>query len=462
MFDRSPGSPVNIVLADHDRDWMMTAAAELAQHPQVKVVGFAQTGQACIDRAASLAADAVLAEYALPDMTASELATALSEASPGTAVFAISSAITGQLVMTAKTKGVADIFPKEGFVAREIAEKIARYVDDLRKEWSQVAEKYGIVEKGVGPKGVGVRTIREVVTRSMTQSIILCHCPKGGVGKTTVAVNLATAIKNSPVYSGLRVALLDFDADYGNALSVCNLGFNATLSRNLYTWNHVPDELTPSEVDELMVPMEPSGVMVLPSPFNPAYGRKVSKELADKIISTLKKYYSVIVIDGGPKIPECVEVAMNHATHILCIAEPERQSVENLARTAHFLSPDPDAPEKPDFTYLLRKMVIVLNKVGQSRYDLKPAEVARGIGLPVMAELPFDDAVKAALHSDRGLQAVELMPEAPFSLAIKSLANDICSAYPEMATARAAGQNVSAHHSVRNKGGLFSRIFGRG
>lgn len=457
MFDRVQGSVVNVVLADHDRDWMMQVAAELSQHPQVRVVGFAQTGKACIERAASLAADAVLTEYALTDMTAADVATALAEASPGTAVFAVSSAITGQLVMTARSRGIVEVFAKDGFVGREVAEKIARHVDELRREWTDAAQKYGTVDRGVGPQGrvQGVRTIKEVVTRSVTQSIILCHSPKGGVGKTTIAVNLAVAIKNSPVYSGVRVALLDFDADFGNTSAVCNLPPNQALSRNLYVWEHVPNNMSPNEVDDLMIPMEPSGVMVLPSPFNPAYGRKVTGELAEKILSTLKKYYGVIVIDGGPKIPDCVDVAMDHATHILCIAEPEKQSVENLARTVHFLSLDPDNPSKPDLTYILRKMLLVVNKVGMSKNDLSSAEVARGVGLPVVAEIPFDDAVKAALHSSRNLQAVELAPDAPFSRAIRSLANDICSAYPTVE------EKPGRPLREEPRRGFFGRLFAR-
>ena len=79
--------------------------------------------------------------------------------------------------------------------------------------------------------------------------------------------------------------------------------------------------------------------MLLPAPLNPAIASKVSIEMADKVLRILKRYYSVIVIDGGPKIQAAVDAAMQHATHILLIANPEGQSAENLNRVVSFVSP---------------------------------------------------------------------------------------------------------------------------
>ena len=42
MLDRPEGSPVLVVVSDHDQDWMMEVANELALHPQIRVVGFAK------------------------------------------------------------------------------------------------------------------------------------------------------------------------------------------------------------------------------------------------------------------------------------------------------------------------------------------------------------------------------------------------------------------------------------
>lgn len=193
----------------------------------------------------------------------------------------------------------------------------------------------------------------------------------------------------------------------------------------------MPESITAAEVDDLLVPT-PSGVMVLPAPPNPAIASKVSKELAEKILRILKRYYSIIVIDGGPKIQPAVDAAMQHATHILLIANPEGQSAENLSRVVHFLRPDPNYPEKVDFSYLLNKMFLVVNKVKGTKAELSPTEVAEIVRRPILAQIPDDDVVPQSLHESNGRQAVEYNPNSDFSIAIKKLADAITGAYPMM------------------------------
>ena len=98
-------------------------------------------------------------------------------------------------------------------------------------------------------------------------------------------------------------------------------------------------------------------------------------------------------------------------------------------------------------------MSVVINMAGESRGDLRAADVAEIVGRPIIAEIPKDDVVTQAENSGDSLQAVETAPNSPFARAIRSLANDICSAYP-MST---DNRNISRK---RQKRGLLSRLFG--
>jgi len=433
MEFKAEGMPVNIVLGDPDVNWMMQVSQELSINPKIRVVGFASMGQMLIDRASMMAADAVLVNYSMPDMTAIEIVQKLADASPGTAVFVMAPTMSTQIVMTAKSAGIVEVFDRANYSPAEVARRIVEHVDSLRREWAEVARKHGVVEKGTGPMGI-TRKETETIVRPITQSIIFTHSPKGGVGKSTIAANLAAAIKNSPVLSGAKVALLDFDCEFGNLSTLFALPPNMVLTRNISQWANVPENISAAEVDELLVPT-PSGLMVLPAPINPAIAAKVTYETGDKVLKILKRYYSIIVIDGGPKIPAIVDAALQHATHVLLISTPEGQAAENLNRVVSFLRPDPNYPNK-DFSYLLSKMFLVINRVKKSRGELTPAQVAEIVGVPVIAEIPEDEVVPLALHEGNGKQAVEYKPDAPFSIAIKQLANEITGAYP-MVTAQA-------------------------
>lgn len=423
------GSPVQVVLADHDSNWMMDVAQDLSTHHQIKITGFAQSGEALIQRASSMAADAILMNYSMPDLTAKEVASRLAEESPGTAVFAVSDSVTAQLIQAAKAAGVAEIFPRSEFVSREAAERIAQYVDEQRKEWNEAARKHGLIEKGAGPKGEKIR--EKILTRTVNQTIILTYNVKGGVGKSTIACNLALAIKMSPYLSGQRVCLVDFDCGGANVATNMHIQDIDAINRNLAVWEHIDENISAKDVDSILIP-GPKGVMIAAAPLNQAFIENFTIDLADKILRILKKYFGMIVIDGAPNISAPIDAAFTHATHILLIANPEGQSVKQLARTVQLLSPDSDYPGKPDMSHILRKMFLVLNYAqAPTKWDLKKSDVAENVGRPLFAEIPYDEVVRKALHGTAEKVAIELESDSNFAIAIKNLANDLCGAYPD-------------------------------
>lgn len=420
---------VSIVLADYDTPRLMQIIQEIQQNPMLKVVGIAQSGRDAIERASSMAADVVLMEFSMIDYTAIDVCQKLKDDSPGTSVFAITDTMNAQFVFSAKRAGIIEIFPRQGFVAREAGMKISQYVYEQREEWNSLAQTHGTVEKGTGP--MGQKVVKEYITKSIPQSIILTYNTKGGVGKSSTAANLALAIKMSPYMSGQRIALVDFDCGGANVSTLYHIPDSDALNRNLISWEGVTDNITAQEVDDLMI-QGSHGLMVLPAPLNIVAAEKISFELCDKILSVLKRFFPIIIVDGAPNISASMDAALRHATHVLLIANSEGQSVKQLARTISILSPDPNYPDKSDMTYLLNKMFVVLNHAqGYCKWDLKPNEVARTIGRPLLAELPFSETMREALHGNSERQAIELEPKGEYSIAVKKLANDLVGAYPE-------------------------------
>ncbi|MHB1126978.1 MAG: AAA family ATPase [Bacillota bacterium] len=453
MQIKQEGDTISLVLASHDSNWMMEAAQELVMHPQIRVTGFAQSGESAISRTTSMAADAVLMDYSMVDINAIEVAQRLAEESPGTAVFAIAESTPAQLIQASRAKGVVEIFPRTGFVGREAGERIAKHVNTQRREWAQAAQKHGIVEKGTGPWGNG-KAQEKYLAKPVTQTVILTHNMKGGVGKSTIAVNLAVAIKMSPYFSGQRIVLVDFDPGGANVATICHIPDTETYKRNLSTWEYIPEDLSAREVDDLLIP-GPGGVMICAAPLNVAASEKITVGLADEVLRILKRYYGIIIIDGAPNISPPIDAAMHHATHILLVANPEGQSVKQLARTVQLVSPDPDFPEKADLSSLLQKMLVVINHAqADNRWNLKAGDIAVAIGRPVIAEIPNDEAVKQALHGKANKQAVE-MDGSPFALAIKTLANDLCGAYPE-------GAGLKSRNKSRVRGASLQKATGTG
>lgn len=420
---------VSVVVADYDTQRLMVTIQELQQNSMIQIAAIAQSGKDAIDRASSLAVDAVLMEYSMTDLSASEVSETLRIDSPGTSVFAISDTLNAQFIFSAKRAGIVEVFPRQGFVAREVGLSITEHVYLLRNEWDSIAKKHGTVEKGTGP--MGQKIVKEYITKSIPQSIILTYSPKGGVGKSSIAANLALAIKMSPYLSGQRVVIVDFDCGGANISTLYHIPDSDAINRNLSSWETKSENLTAQEVDDLLI-QGPHGIMILPAPLNMVEAEKIGFELCDKILNVLKRYFPIIVVDGAPNISSSMDAAIRHATHILLIANCEGQSAKQLSRTICLLSPDANFADKPDMTYLLNKMFVVINQAqGHSKWDLKPMEVTKIIGRPLLAEVPFSETVRQALHGNEEKQAIEIEPKGEYAMAIKKLANDLVSAYPE-------------------------------
>lgn len=333
-------------------------------------------------------------------------------------------------------------------MARDVANKIVDHVVNKREEYERLAAEHGAVARGSKNKQI----VKEYVAKTVKDSIILTYNNKGGVGKSTIAANIATAIKISPFYSGKRVVLVDFDCGGANVSTLTEIPDMDTISKNLANWSDVdPISITPDEVDSLLIP-GPHGLMIAPAPLNYILARKVGMEIAENVLKSLKKFFDVIIIDGAPNLSPLVDAAMQHATHILLIANPEGQSVKQLSRIVQYLEKVTGEYDK-DLSYILNKMFVILNHAqAPSKYDLATNEVARTIGRPLMREIPNSELVKKALHSGGNKQAVELDPDSDFSISIKKLANDVCGAYPE-----GFKTNKEKHSKKENKNrkGLF-------
>lgn len=427
MYKQS--NTVNIIVADFDNTRLMDTFAKLQNsNPMIRVVAIVQSGQDLIDRAATMKElDAVLMDFNLLDMTAIDVIKRLKDDSPGTEVFTISDIMSAEFIFASKSQGIAEIFKRDGLVHREVADKIVDYIISKRQEYEKLANEHGAIERG----SRNTKIVKEYVTKTISQSVILTYNMKGGVGKSTIATNLAVAIKLSPYFSGKRIALVDFDCGGANISTICNIPDIDTVSRNLSSWETIyPEYTNPEEVDSLLV-KGPHGIMVAPAPLSLVAAEKIGYKLADNILKTLKKYFDVIIIDGAPNLSPVIDAALEHATKILLIANPEGQAVKQLARMTQLLEDITNNSEK-DMTYILNKMFVILNNAQKpSEYDLKPNEIARTINRPLLREIPNDDVVKKALHGNTTKQAVELEPEGDFAIAIKKLANDLCGAYPE-------------------------------
>lgn len=135
---------------------------------------------------------------------------------------------------------------------------------------------------------------------------------KGGVGTTTVAVNLATGLAGTP---GVRsVALLDMNLLYGEIPLF--LGIEPT-----FDWMELVKNISRLDATYLMSTLHKhsSGVRVLPSPSKLIDESKVTPQTIEHLLKLMHRMFDYVVIDGGQSFDEVSKTIMRMSDRVMLV-----------------------------------------------------------------------------------------------------------------------------------------------
>jgi pilus assembly protein CpaE len=216
----------------------------------------------------------------------------------------------------------------------------------------------------VSPDGVTVARVRRTVA---------VHSPKGGVGTSTIATNLATAAATKKPD---RVVIVDLDLQFGQVATFLDLQPRQTLA------DVVRDEaaLREPELLRTYATRHDSGLHVLASPHGPEQAGLITADHVDRILSTLLDAYDQIVIDTGSWLDERTLQAFGAAETVLFVVNPEIATLKALSALLDYLSESGAVAGKSSF---------VLNNVF-GREIVKSRDVEQALGTKVEIELPYD------------------------------------------------------------------------
>jgi septum site-determining protein MinD len=194
--------------------------------------------------------------------------------------------------------------------------------------------------------------------------IISIVSTKGGVGKTTIAVNLALALQSF----NRQTALLDFNFTSPHISLYFNL-FNAEKTLN----NFLRNECSFNEI----LYKHSSGLTIIPTSLRLNDITSVDSNLRNILEESLKNF-EFVIIDSSPGLGREALISLNTCQELIFVSNPDFISIFDVAKTFKFIN---SLPNKPIV------WGIVLNRVKEKSYELKKEEVERYSGLPVLAEI---------------------------------------------------------------------------
>src|SRR5687767_2826801 len=141
----------------------------------IEVVGSAASGREAIQLATKLRPDVVLMDINMPDMDGIAATEQLSSSAPGTAVVMMSVQGEADYLRRSMLAGAREFLVKP-FSSDELTASIRQVTDRERQKMSRMAAQPAAASAVMGDREPGM--------------VVAVFSPKGGVGRTTVAVNL--------------------------------------------------------------------------------------------------------------------------------------------------------------------------------------------------------------------------------------------------------------------------------
>jgi len=243
--------------------------------------------------------------------------------------------------------------------------------------------------------------------------VITVTSGKGGVGKTSISINLAIQLTRL----GKRVVV--FDADFGLANIEVMLGVRPqyNLADMMFRGKDLTDIITQGE-EGISFISGGSGIQELAS-----MNREQVMYLTSRLIA-LDKFADVIIVDTGAGISDSVLEFVLASTEVLLVATPEPTSITDAYALLKALN------RKEEFVKEDTSIKMISNRVtsvaeGQSLYEKMSVVSDKFLNIPItyLGSVPMDEQISKAVMRQKPVSVIN--PDAPSAKAIKHIAETL-------------------------------------
>jgi pilus assembly protein CpaE len=232
--------------------------------------------------------------------------------------------------------------------------------------------------------------------------VVSVFAPKGGVGKTTIAVNLSVALREQ---TRAQVLLLDADVGVGNVTSILDVPYRMGLADLA---DSSPDEWTDAAFDQAVCVHKASGVSVLTWGNDPAESERIKVDLLLAAVRWARAHYSYVVIDNHPSYDDRTMAMLAISGEIFLVVTPE---VGPLRNAAQFLEVAREVG--------LGDVVKVI--VNRANHGVSMHDIAEALGKPVSAMI-VSNGPKAVAAANEGMPMITKFPNERMSADLHSVA----------------------------------------
>ena len=308
------GEKIRILIVDDIADTRENLAKLIGFEPDMEVAGTAGGGQEAVNLAKKVRPNVILMDINMPDMDGITATEIISNTVPESPIIMMSVQGEQDYLRRSMLAGAREFLVKP-FSADELINSI-RHVHELEKvRRARYAPVQQVAAPGAPAAPAGAAPVRG--------KVISFFSPKGGVGRTTIATNLAVALHQM---TEKPVVLVDGSLPFGDIAVILNMSPKAKTIADLIGSFEQAD----ADVVESILVQHSTGIKVLLAPPTPESTELINGTHIKHIIELLKERYAYVVVDTWPSFQEQVITMLDVADVILTLMTLEITSLKNV------------------------------------------------------------------------------------------------------------------------------------
>jgi len=237
--------------------------------------------------------------------------------------------------------------------------------------------------------------------------VIICFSSKGGVGKTTLATNIALTLNER--LAG-QISLIDANTQAPNIAPMMDLRPERWLRDAVAEYKRLDSQL----LKELMTVHGPSGLHVLAHSSEDPLGLDFSEDPLSKILLVSKGSFKWTIVDTFPLLSSLNLALMDLSDEIFLITEAVVPAIRSARYNLEMLK---------QAGYGENRIKVIINRYTDFKGNVSPDLVKETLGWPIQHVIPYDNHVTISANS--GQPVVQMFPERRVSKVIGHLVDQI-------------------------------------